>query len=65
MNTIRKMWKDYRFHRLANRDSRQLRMHSDLELEDIGISRYNIDHVTHSKCGWCERWGSVGDGKGL
>lgn len=57
MNTknITQLWKDYRYHRLADKAEAQLRFHSNAELKDIGITRSDISRMAHSKCGWCSK----------
>jgi uncharacterized protein YjiS (DUF1127 family) len=62
---ILQMWKDYKFHKNANWAADKLRMHSDKDLKDIGITRGDINRAAHHKCPWCMRWELVGDGKGL
>jgi uncharacterized protein YjiS (DUF1127 family) len=43
----------YEHHRLANRASEQLRMHSTATLKDLGLTRGTIAAAAHHKCPWC------------
>jgi len=52
---IAQLWKDYRYHRLAAKAETQLRLHSNAELKDIGITRADISRMAHSKCSWCHK----------
>ena len=48
-------WRDYQHHRRANWAADQLRMHTALELKDIGITKHDINRIAHEKCNWCNR----------
>ena len=52
---IAQLWKDYRYHRLADKAETQLRFHSNAELKDIGITRADISRMAHRNCGWCSK----------
>ena len=43
----------YEYHRLANRTCDQLRMHSDRNLKDLGLTRASIRSAAHHKCPKC------------
>ncbi len=43
----------YEHHRLANKASDQLRMHSVSTLKDMGLTRGTIASAAHHKCPWC------------
>jgi len=56
MKKIVKFWQDYSYHRRADWAADKLRMHSNHELKDIGITRQDISRMAHDKCPWCMRW---------
>ena len=61
-----KLWSDYRFHQRANKALQQLRLHTDRELQDIGIGRGELYSAAHHKCPFCQRFEKQpGGGKGL
>ena len=63
---LKQLIADYLYHRRANKALDVLRLHSDKELKDIGLTRGNLWEVAHKKCPFCCRFdGSTGDGKGL
>tara|TARA_B100000780_G_scaffold278202_1_gene250977 strand:+ start:1156 stop:1401 length:246 start_codon:yes stop_codon:yes gene_type:complete len=54
-NKIVQLWRDYKYHRLANKAETQLGFHSNHELKDIGITRADISRMAHKNCGWCDK----------
>jgi len=56
MKKIVKLYKDYMYHRRAVWAGDTLRMHSNQQLKDIGITRNDINQMAHAKCPWCARW---------
>ena len=69
LKEFKQLLADYMYHRRANKALEVLRLHSDKQLKDIGLSRGSLQEAAHRKCPFCERFenrrGSCGDGKGL
>ena len=63
---LKQLIADYMYHRRANKALETLRLHTDNELKDIGLTRGELYRVAHDKCPFCQRFEiSIGDGKGL
>jgi len=62
---------DYREHRARDKALQQLRLHSNRELQDMGLCRGNLYEMAHDNCPLCNRFDKkptdahAGDGKGL
>ena len=67
LKDIHSLWKDYREHRARDKALVQLRLHSNRELQDMGLCRGNLYEMAHSNCPFCNRFDKklTGDGKGL
>ena len=53
----------YEYHRRADAAVRQLRLHSDAQLKDMGLNKGAIYEAAHRGCGWCHSK-SAGVGQG-
>ena len=52
----------YDYHCRANRALGLLRLHSDRDLRDIGLTRGELYTAAHRGCGWCgTEWGRGSD----
>jgi hypothetical protein len=66
LKDIKSLLVDYREHRARDKALVQLRLHSNRELQDMGLCRGSLYEMAHSNCPFCSRFEKpVGDGKGL